>query len=65
MPIEETLFHETLLTFATAMVPVLELRGGHPGGRGCGAVPGRGVCGGDPGEYGAGAVYHAAHPPDL
>ena len=23
MPIEETLFHETLLTFATAMVPVL------------------------------------------
>ena len=32
MPIEETLFHETLRTFATAMVPVLELRGAIPVG---------------------------------
>lgn len=64
MPIEETLFHETLLTFATAMVPVLELRGAIPVGVAAGC-PRRGVCGGDPGEYGAGAVYHAAHPPDL
>ena len=39
MPIEETLFHETLLTFATAMVPVLELRGAIPVGVAAGLSP--------------------------
>ena len=39
MPIEETLFHEALLTFATAMVPVLELRGAIPVGVAAGLSP--------------------------
>ena len=30
MAVEETMFHEILLTFLTAMVPVLELRGAIP-----------------------------------
>ena len=62
MPIEETLFHETLLTFATAMVPVLELRGAIPVGVAAGLSPAAACVAA---EYGAGAVYHAAHPPDL
>ena len=39
MPVEETMFQEILLTFATAMVPVLELRGAIPVGVAAGLSP--------------------------
>ena len=39
MAVEETMFHEILLTFLTAMVPVLELRGAIPVGVAAGLSP--------------------------
>ena len=39
MAVEETMFHEILLTFLTAMVPVLELRGAIPVGVAAGLPP--------------------------
>ncbi|MFR3922232.1 MAG: hypothetical protein ACLTYN_09970 [Dysosmobacter welbionis] len=54
MPVEENLMQAILLTFGTAMVPVLELRGAIPVGVAAG-LPGRGLPGVHPGQYGAGA----------
>ena len=39
MPVEENLLYAALLTFATAMVPVLELRGAIPVGVAAGLSP--------------------------
>lgn len=64
MPIEETLFHETLLTFATAMVPVLELAGAS-GGVAAGLSPAAACVAAILGNMVPVPVYHAAHPPDL
>ena len=65
MPVEENLMQAILLTFGTAMVPVLEAPGRHSCGSGGGTLPGRGLPGVHPGQYGAGAFYPAADPPDL
>ena len=54
MPVEEDLMRAVLLTFGTAMVPVLELRGAIPVGGGGGAVSGRGLRGVRFGQHGAG-----------
>lgn len=58
MPVEENLMQAILLTFGTAMVPVLS-SGRHSCGSG-GGTPGRGLPGVHPGHYGAGALYPAA-----
>ena len=65
MPVEENLMQAILLTFGTAMVPVLEAPGRHSCGSGGGTLPGCGLPGVHPGQYGAGALYPAADPPDL
>ena len=64
MPVEENLMQAILLTFGTAMVPVLELRGAIPVGVAADSPRPR-LPGVHPGQYGAGALYPAADPPDL